>query len=249
MKAETIAAWTLDPGGAIVPQVYALLREAIIRAELAPGDRISESEIAQACRVSRQPVREAFIRLAGEGLLVVRPQRGTVVTRIDYAAVLDARFLREAIEADIVKILAEAADKVVVADLRRQIEAQRAAGDARVFTRLDEGFHRTLADAAGKRGAWKLIEGLKSQMDRVRFLSLDRFRVGKLIEQHSAVVERIAAGDIGGANAAIRLHLRAILADLPEIEAAYPQHFDRPEGGLPHPVNAPLALGSGDVGA
>ena len=90
MKAETIAAWTLDPGGAIVPQVYALLREAIIRAELAPGDRISESEIAQACRVSRQPVREAFIRLAGGRC---DPEPGTVQVGGDQALgqrVLDA---------------------------------------------------------------------------------------------------------------------------------------------------------------
>ena len=240
MKIDTIAARSVDPATPIVPQVYSLLREAIIRGDLAPGNRISESEIARSCDVSRQPVREAFIRLAAEGLLAVRPQRGTIVTKIDYAAVLDARFLREAIEADIAKILARESDPAVVAELTRQLNAQRTAEDAQAFIRLDERFHRTLADAAGKQGAWKLIDGLKSQMDRVRFLSLDRFRVETLIAQHAAVVERIAASDTAGANEAIRLHLRGILSDLPQIEAANPLFFDRPDGELPRPVNAPI---------
>lgn len=240
MKIDPVQAWALDPTGPIVPQVYALLREAIIEGALTPGNRISESEIAKSCNVSRQPVREAFIRLAGEGLLAVQPQRGTIVTRIDYAAVLDARFLREAIEADIAKILARAPDPNVLAALERELAAQRAAEDARAFIRCDERFHRTLAEAAGKGGAWSLIDGLKSQMDRVRFLSLDRFRTEHLIVQHEGIVARIAAGDMIGANAATRSHLRGILDDLPAIVAAHPQFFDRPEGDLPHPVNAPI---------
>lgn len=242
MKIETNQPWSLDPSIPIVPQVYSLLRDAIIRGELAPGNRISESEIARSCDVSRQPVREAFIRLAGEGLLAVRPQRGTIVTKIDYAAVLDARFLREAIEADIAKILAETPDAAVERALRRELETQRAAEDALTFIRCDERFHRTLAEAAGKSGAWKLIDGLKSQMDRVRFLSLDRFRVDSLIAQHTAIVDRIAAGDILGANAATRTHLRGILNDLPDIVAAHPEFFERPDGALPRPVNAPIQI-------
>src|SRR5690554_5571253 len=68
-----------------------------------PGTRISETELAAAYEVSRQPVREAFIKLAEEGLLAVRPQRGTFILRISIPAVLTARFIREAVEADIVR--------------------------------------------------------------------------------------------------------------------------------------------------
>ncbi|WP_425100898.1 GntR family transcriptional regulator [Tropicibacter sp. S64] len=233
----------LDPASAIAPQIYVRLRDAIIRNRFAPGDRISESEIARACNVSRQPVREAFIKLAGEGLLAILPQRGTVITRIGYAAVLDARFLREAIEADIVAILASAPDEALIADLRGQLQAQRnvAATDPKAFIELDERFHRTLAGAAGKRGAWKLIEGLKSQMDRVRFLSLGHFPVQKLVTQHEVIVDRIEQGDARGANAAIRGHLREVLSDLPQIRAANPDFFELPDGEIPEPVNAPLS--------
>jgi DNA-binding GntR family transcriptional regulator len=240
MTVYGIIASDLDPSKAIAPQVYARLRDAVIRNRFAPGDRISESEIARACDVSRQPVREAFIKLASEGLLAILPQRGTVITKISYTAVLDARFLREAIEADIVAILAQDPDVQLVADLRHQLQAQANVVDNKGFIELDERFHRTLADAAGKRGAWRLIEGLKSQMDRVRFLSLRQFPVSKLIAQHTAIVDRIEARDGPGANAAIRGHLREVLSDLPQVQAAHPDFFDLPDGEIPAPVNVPI---------
>ncbi|MCR9087806.1 MAG: GntR family transcriptional regulator [Rhodobacteraceae bacterium] len=245
MTAYSVVANDLDPSMAISPQIYAQLRDAIIRNRFAPGDRISESEIARSRNVSRQPVREAFIKLAGEGLLVILPQRGTIISKISYTAVLDARFLREAIEADIVRILAADPERAVIRELRHQIKAQSAVAgaDQQEFINLDERFHRTLADSAGKVGAWRLIEGLKSQMDRVRFLSLGQFPVKKLIDQHSAVVDRIEIGDPNGANAAIRAHLREVLSDLPEILAANPDFFDLPKGAIPEPVNAPIQGG------
>lgn len=239
--------WTIDAAAPITPQLYRILRERIIRNDLRPGDRISESEIARGYSISRQPVREAFIKLADQGLLNVLPQRGTIVSKIAYHAVLDARFVREAIEADIVRLLAASPDPALIADLRTQIDGQRAAGVASPdrFIQLDERFHRSLAEAAGKGGVWKQVEGLKSQMDRVRFLSLGQFPVEKLIAQHAAIVDRIDAGDRAGSEAAIRRHLREILADLPVVVTANPEFFDLPEGRIPHPVNAPLQGGEG----
>ncbi|ANB35221.1 GntR family transcriptional regulator [Rhodovulum sulfidophilum] len=219
----------LDPSRPITPQLHHFLRDRIIRNVLRPGDRLSEAEIARSCEVSRQPVREAFIKLSEQGLLSIRPQRGTIVTTIAFSTVLDARFVREAIEADIVRLLARRpADAALIARLRAQIERQRAvAGTApRDFIQLDEQFHRTLAEAAGKSGAWTLMEGLKSQMDRVRFLALGRFPVDKLIAQHEAIVEGIAKGDVSAADAATRAHLREILNDLPTIMADNPGFFD-----------------------
>lgn len=246
MNIERNSAWDLDPTASITPQIIRILRERIIQNDLKPGDRISESDQARTYGVSRQPVREAFIKLADQGLLEVRPQRGTIVTRIGYFAVLDARFLREAIEADICKILAASPDPSLIAELRDQLALQQSlqSRDAAEFSRLDEHFHRTLADAAGKAGTWRQIEGLKSQMDRVRYLSLAEFRFDALIEQHRAVVDRIGAGDVAGANAAIRLHLREVLNDLPHIIAANARFFDLPDGGMPPPVNAPIQGGA-----
>lgn len=220
-------AWDLDHGVPIGPQLHRILRERIVRNDLASGSKISESEIAKSYSISRQPVREAFIKLSEEGLIAIRPQRSTIVRKIDPVAVLDARFVREAIEADIVKLLAEEADPAVVRELRAQlVEQQRVAqGNPYDFIQQDELFHRTLAEAADKGNAWRLVEGLKSQMDRVRFLSFSLFPTIKLIRQHKMIVDAIEAGNVSQAEMSIRTHLKEILTDLPEIQAANPEFF------------------------
>lgn len=229
----------LDLGIAVGPQLYRLLRERIIRNEIEPGVRISESEIAAEYSISRQPVREAFIKLAEEGLVEIRPQRGTFVRKIATAAVMDARFVREAIEADIAGYLASHADKSIVKMLRLEIDKQkRALDDANEFMELDDRFHALLAEAAGKIRVWKMVEGLKSQMDRVRHLSMLRFPAPKLVSQHSEIVEAIASADPEAAIAAMRGHLREILNDLPAIAESNPQFFEETQQWpLPEEIN------------
>lgn len=219
----------IDPALPLSAQVYERLKQDIVSAELVPGQRVSDIELAKELDTSRQPVREAFLRLQAEDLLDVRPQRGTFVKRISVAAVLDARFVREAIEADIVGLLAEQADAAVVRELAQQLQAQRQVLQSapQSFMKLDDQFHRTLAEAAGKPYAWRVIEGLKTQMDRVRFLSFNHFHVERLIEQHSQVVNDIAHGRPQEAREHIRLHLRGILDSIVEITGEYPDYFIR----------------------
>ena len=218
-------------GESVGPQVYRILREQIIQAELLPGERLSESDVAKTLSVSRQPVREAFIKLSEEGLVQVLPQRGTFITRISVASVMDVRFVREAIEADIVRLVAETHAAETVDELRRQLGEQKKVphDDRAAFLRHDERFHFTLASAAGKAFAWNVIESVKAQMDRVRFLSVDDMQIGRLIEQHERIVDGIAAGDKSAAEEAMRLHLREILNSLPEIAKARADLFDGAE--------------------
>lgn len=210
-----------------VEQLYQLLRKEIIGNDLSPGTRLSEMEIAQIHGVSRQPVREAFIKLANEGLLDVRAQRGSFVAKISLPAVMDARFVREAVEADIVKLLTQAPDPSLIRDLRRQILHQKdlVGGSARDFMMADEEFHRTLAEGADKANAWRVIEEMKAQMDRVRFLSSMHFSVERLVHQHTQIVDAIDAGDVVRAEDCIRIHLRGILQDLHVIETEQPDYF------------------------
>ena len=218
----------MDQSAPVGPQLLRLLRGKVVHNDWVPSAQLSEAEVAKAFGVSRQPVREAFIKLAEEGLVEIRPQRGTFVRKISASAVLDARFVREAIEADVVRLVAQAPDPATLQELGRLIEAQRkvAGNDPRAFVPLDDAFHRTLAQAAGRNYAWSVIESLKSQMDRVRQLSTRKFPMARLIAQHEAVVAAIAAGDPAGAEAAMREHLRAILTDLPLIRESLPEYFD-----------------------
>lgn len=220
--------WTVDQSASLTPQLYRILRERIISADLMPGSRISEAEIASSYSLSRQPVREAFIKLAEDGLLEVRPQRGTYVRKISAAAVTDVRFVREAIEADIVRLVAEQADSALVKELQAQIREQQELPETEAsrFMTLDERFHRTLAEAAGKAYAWKVIEQVKGQMDRVRYLSALQFPKRDLVAQHTEIVKAIAEHDPDGAATAMRAHLRKILTDLPAMAVARPDFFE-----------------------
>ena len=99
---------TTDSIETIAARMLTLLRDAIVRLELKPGDSISEAEIADRYGVSRQPVREAFIRLAQQGLLLIRPKRATLVKRIAEEGIRQSRFIRIAIEVEIARKVAEA---------------------------------------------------------------------------------------------------------------------------------------------
>lgn len=225
-KARDVSA-ALDATVAIAPQIYALLRERIVQGALKPGEPISETEIARTYSVSRQPVREAFIKLSEAGLVQIRPQRGTFISSISVASVMEARFVREAIEADVARTAAAGASPEAVATLRDQIARQKQVADSDVpaFMKLDELFHRTLAEVAAVPFAWRVVEDVKAQMDRIRYLSVEEVHVRNLIAQHEAIVEAIAAADEDAADRAMRAHLREILRSLPIIAAAHPDLF------------------------
>lgn len=230
--APSLLATLADAEGSIAPQVLRQLRQAIIQGELPPGSLVSEAEIARRLGVSRQPVREAFIKLQEAGLLSVRPQRGTVVQRISIEAVHGARFVREAVEAAVARAAAEARPPALPARLEALIAEQEIAArraDAAGFLRLDEAFHRAIAESAGLAFAWTALEAIKAQMDRVRFLSFEGATpLPELIRQHRAIADAIAAGRAEAAEAAMRAHLREILSSLPRIAAEHPDFFDPP---------------------
>lgn len=224
---ETAALRLAEP---IVPQIINRLRQAIIELALVPGQPLSEKEIALHYGVSRQPVREAFIKLAEAGLVQVLPSRGTYVTKISVKEVLNARFVREAIECAVVR---EAASRVGPRDLERLdglIEAQLRAAERHdnvAFTELDEAFHRAITDCVDCDYAVRVVEAARTQTDRVRHLSLPQASpYPMLIAQHRDIVLALRQGDAGKAEAAMRLHLREILSALPRLAEAHPAYFE-----------------------
>ena len=210
-------------------RVFDAIRQAIVQLQLRPGNLLSEAEVARQLGVSRQPVREAFIKLAEVGLVEVRPQRGTFVVMISQREVRNARFIREAIEVAIARKAAAEATPAQVALLRGIIEGQQRmakAGDHVGFLRLDEDFHEALAHSADCDHAWRVLESLKAQMDRVRWLSMpDATPIETLIAQHTAIVDAIAARSPEAAEAAMHVHLGEILTSLPRRAAEHPELF------------------------
>jgi len=223
------SAMTLEAKAPVGPQLFRLLRDRIIRCELEPGTRLSEADVAKAYGTSRGSVRETFIKLAEASLIDVFPQRGSYVSRIDVASVLAARFIREAVEADIVRRVAKAAEPSAVSALDTILLKQADTvemDDPQAFMASDEAFHRKLADLAGQGAGWEFLQPLKTQMDRVRHLSAQQFPRRTLVQQHRDIVDAIRTGDPDLAEQKLRYHLRRILDDVPVVTAAHPDFFE-----------------------
>lgn len=211
-------------------QVYLALREAIVSAELEPGRRLSENELAELLGVSRTPVREALARLRDERLVAIVPQLGTYVTLISHGAVADAAFVREALECSAIRLATERADDAALADLQANLAAQeraRSEGDPEAFDRLDDALHRALCELSGHEIAWTLSRRANGHLDRVRRLSLpDPAYIGEMVDEHRAVIGAVAARDAVRAEQLLRHHLRMVLSSLPSIQAEHPEYFE-----------------------
>src|ERR1700752_1053320 len=107
-----------ERGASIADQVFRTLRSSIVTMRLTPATALSEQDIAGRLKVSRQPVREAFIKLSEIGLVRVLPQRGTFVVKISAKDVADARLVREAVECAIARRAAEGIGKEAIEGLR-----------------------------------------------------------------------------------------------------------------------------------
>jgi len=209
-------------------QLHNILRIAIIQGDLVPGQAISEIEMSKRFSISRQPVREAFIKLGEERLIEVLPQRGTYIRKISAKELLDARHLREVIETSIVREVTLNHDAELIKVLRDLISQQEevAPGDNQSFLALDDAMHKALAFHAGREYAWRINETIKAQLDRVRYLTYD-FTTPKplMVAEHTEIVDAIESGNPDLAAHKIETHLRRIITDLPLIAERYPEYF------------------------
>jgi len=220
----------IDPARPVAEQIHARLKAAILRADLPPGCLLSETEVGLRFGASRTPVRDAFTRLREDGLIVTWPSRGSYVAAISEPAILQAQFLREALE---LAYVARACETGLSPDARHAIEAmltaQEAAaqaGDSERFQALDDAFHAALAQATGYERAETLLMREKSALDRLRVLPLsDRAHIGMLLDQHRAIFAAVVAQDAGAARAEMRTHLRAVLGTLNDLKARHADLF------------------------
>ncbi|MFJ1649472.1 GntR family transcriptional regulator [Streptomyces sp. NPDC088258] len=215
--------------------VYTTLRRKVLTLEFPPGSALSENELAASLGVSRTPVRESLILLSEEGLVQVFPQVGSFVSRVDPAKVADAQFLREAVELASLEDLPAELDPELVAELRRNLEAQQRPGlDLEGFFALDEAFHQCLLRLSGHGSAWATVVSAKGHLDRARRLGLyDTASSSGFAAQHVEILDAVLAGDVSMARAAMRAHLRAVFDDVERIRARSPELFATDPGTVP----------------
>jgi DNA-binding GntR family transcriptional regulator len=194
---------------------YAVTKELILSGELPGGSLISEGEIAERVRVSRTPVREAFLRLESEELLALHPKRGAVVVPVPPGEAADVLELRLALE----RAAAERLARTGLPDehhrkMRDLVSRQRAlaeVADVNAFADADEAFHRCIVEASGNRLAGRFYATLG---DRQRRMSISALRprperLSLLADEHEALLDLLCAGDSAAFASALLRHLTA----------------------------------------
>jgi DNA-binding GntR family transcriptional regulator len=210
--------------------VYAGLREQVISLKRRPGEVISEALIAESYGVSRTPVREAILRLAGEGLVEIFPQSGIFVSRIPLSALPEAIIIRKALEETTVRMAAKQATASQLLALQSLLQRQReacAVDDHDAFHEADELFHASIADIAGHPGIWALTLQVKVHVDRYRRVTLPQAgRIAGAIVEHEKIFAALEAHNPAAAVAAMGAHLDRLLADIQATRDLNPDLFD-----------------------
>jgi DNA-binding GntR family transcriptional regulator len=209
-------------------QVFDTLYSAVVTLDLPPGTKVSEADVARQLGVSRQPVRDAFFRLSKLGFLLIRPQRATLITKISETDVLEAMFIRLALEIACLNAAIEVVTDDDIKELETMIEEQAdaVASDERLkFQELDDAFHRRICEISGHGSAWNIIRELKAHMDRVRYLSLT-YGARDAFDDHVAILEAMRTRDKGAAEARLKVHLGRIRDIILQIRSEHSQYFD-----------------------
>lgn len=206
-------------------RVYEAIYAAVIDHRLAPGARLREEELAQAFEVSRTLVRQALHRLAQDGVVVLRLNRGAQVpepTRADGAHVFDAR---RVVECEVVRRLAGTLARAQQQALRRIVAAEAAAtasGNHREAIRLSGAFHLELARLSGNPLFVRMLEELLPTSSLLIALYKEPGQPMCVVHSHRALLAVLDAGTSAKAATEMRRHLNEIerSLDAPTARAA-----------------------------
>jgi DNA-binding GntR family transcriptional regulator len=204
-------------------QIYESVRLSIILGRLAPDTLINETNLAEWYGVSRTPVREAFQRLAEDGLVVAKPKVGTIVAAKDIRRVEEGIIIRRALELEVVKLICNSDfDYRAVEPVLALQKVAILQEDPVEFFRRDEEFHALLADLAGIPAAWRLAQSVKAHTDRERIRLIRNYpkRISEAYDEHLGMIDAFRSGDADRAGKLMRQH----------IDSAFEEHEIRKSG-------------------
>ncbi len=228
-----LSAQPIQRGKSLHEQAYEALRVSILSGELAPGDRLIETQLAQGLQVSRTPLREALRQLQREGLVTADISGGLRVTTIsadDAIQLYDCRLALEQLS------VAEACRNASDAQLQRLAEfvnkaealgkARTAKPDNLQLLDLDYQFHHLIAESAGNQRLVSLLEQVFDAMSLLRIQTLcHNPNVLDIRLEHRQIYEAIAQRDVATAADAIKTHLISSKARVvAEIQSIHQPH-------------------------
>jgi DNA-binding GntR family transcriptional regulator len=226
---------------------YKQVREAILGGTLAPGQPIGQEEIASQIGTSRVPLREALQRLEAEGLVVLRPRRGYVVTSLDPEDIIDIfdiRMLLEERAGYLATLRATPADVAAVRELLDAMEGMTIgnAAEAALFAERNRAFHERLFIVSGRGQLCRLMTMLRTNVERyIRIGAQIAGDLGRTRDDHHRIFEAFRKGDAEKVGRLCREHCKAtcdrLLGKLRETGAASVKAIDgrAPRNGASSP--------------
>lgn len=192
--------------------VFNTLREAILKGELKPGERLMELQLASKLGVSRTPIREAIRMLELEGLAVTIPRKGAEVAKMTEKDMEDVLQIRKALDALAVQL---ACDKITELQLRslklamKNFEESTRSRDVKKVAQADVEFHDAIYKAADNPKLMNLLNNLREQMYRYRMEYLkDRQTHTELLKEHEEILKALEEKD---EESAIRVTCRHVV--------------------------------------
>lgn len=196
-------------GDSVSQRAYRALRAQAVSYRFAPGERLSEHELARRLGFSRTPLREALHRLASEGLVVASEGRGFRARSLQVREVEELYELRLGLETQIARLAARRITPAEVAELAAFLDRSAAvceAADVETLLRLDEGFHERLAAATGNGELLRALRALNARIYFFRWVDMQGRRATTQGE-HRAILAAVTAGNEEAAAAAVAGHI------------------------------------------
>ncbi len=191
--------------------VFNTLRDAILRGDLEPGERLMEIALANRLGVSRTPIREAIRKLELEGLVVMIPRRGAQVASITQKDLQDVLEVRTSLEELAVSLACERIQPQKIGQLEealKNFEEALAGTDVTAIARADVDFHDVIFSSTGNARLVQILNNLREQMYRYRLEYLKDFSShSRLLQEHKELLRAICAHDKETASKIIRTHI------------------------------------------
>lgn len=191
--------------------VFHTLREAILKGELKPGERLMELQLASKLGVSRTPIREAIRMLQQEGLAVTIPRRGAEVAKMTEKDMQDVLQIREALDILAVQVACRQINDAQIAELeqaRNDFEAATESGEVKKLAEADVRFHDVIYEATGNPKLVSLLNNLREQIYRYRVEYLkDESTYPMLIREHMQIKEGLESRNVNFVTEVMRKHV------------------------------------------
>lgn len=201
--------------------VFHTLREAILKGELKPGERLMELQLAAKLGVSRTPIREAIRMLEQEGLAVTIPRKGAEVAKMTEKDMEDVLQIRDALDELAASIACEQITKEELDDLKSTMHAfeeSTQTGDLKRIAEADVRFHDIIYKATGNPKLENMLSNLREQMYRYRVEYLkDEKNYPVLVREHSEIVEGLLKKDKQKVTEAMHKHVKNQVTAVKEI--------------------------------